>query len=63
MILNYCKREVSFLIAKKSLRRPIIGDFARWMKSIGVERPQDIAFAGKGRVIVISETQINGLDT
>ena len=33
------------------------------MKSIGVERPQDIAFAGKGRVIVISETQINGLDT
>jgi len=50
ILLTSCDRSISFLIAAKSLRRPIIGFFARQMKSIGIERPQDIAKNASGKL-------------
>jgi len=39
MILAYCKQRISFLVAMKAMRTPIVSWFARKMKSIAVERP------------------------
>ena len=44
-------REVSYLIAAASLRRPFIGRVARTLNAIGVERPQDISTAGVGSFV------------
>eukprot|EP00736_Rhodelphis_marinus_P008280 Rmarinus@m.27315 len=43
LLVSEVDRPVSFLIAKKSLRRPIIGHLARALHAIGVERPQDVS--------------------
>mmetsp|Transcript_22893 Transcript_22893/g.60487 ORF Transcript_22893/g.60487 Transcript_22893/m.60487 type:complete len:564 (+) Transcript_22893:70-1761(+) len=43
-------RVVRFLIAAKSLQRPVIGWFARMAAAIGVERAQDLARKGQGTV-------------
>jgi len=48
MLITAIDRVVRFLIAAKSLRRPVIGAFARWARAIGVERPQDLAVKGPG---------------
>lgn len=45
-------RPTHFLVAAKSMRRPVIGWLAKTAGSIPVERPQDIAFAGKGLVSI-----------
>lgn len=42
------KRQVRFLTAAKSMRRPFVGLLARSMNSIPVERPQDLAVACEG---------------
>jgi glycerol-3-phosphate O-acyltransferase / dihydroxyacetone phosphate acyltransferase len=42
---------------------PVIGWFARKMKCIPVERPQDLAKVGTGKLIVKSETNITGVGT
>ena len=49
MMLVTCPRKVNFLIAEKSLKKPIIGHFSRAAGSIGVARPQD--YAKKGAVV------------
>jgi 1-acyl-sn-glycerol-3-phosphate acyltransferase len=41
--MAHCVRQVSFLVAAASMRRPLIGDLARACRSIPVERPQDVA--------------------
>jgi len=42
---------------------PIIGWFAKKMKCIPVERPQDLAKVGTGKIIIKSETNISGVGT
>ena len=44
-------RKVGFLVAEKSMQKPIIGDFSRALGSIGVARPQDYAKRGEGRIM------------
>ena len=56
-------QDISFLVAKKSMGLPVIGWFARKMKCIPVERPQDLAKVGTGKLIVKSETNISGVGT
>lgn len=63
MILGYVKREISFLIAMKSWRLPVVGHLSRAMKSIPLERPQDVAFKGMGKVELVSTTEVTGHDT
>ena len=43
LILCHCKRRLGFLIAAKSMTRPIVGFFARSLDSIPVTRALDVA--------------------
>mgnify|MGYP005992234445 CR=1 FL=1 len=43
-------RRVGFLVAEKSMHKPLIGDFSRACGSIPVVRPQDSAKPGPGRI-------------
>jgi 1-acyl-sn-glycerol-3-phosphate acyltransferase len=63
MIMSYCMQDIAFLIAKKSMTVPVIGWFARKMKCIPVERPQDLSKVGTGKLIVKSSTNISGVGT
>jgi 1-acyl-sn-glycerol-3-phosphate acyltransferase len=55
MLIYSSPRPVRFIIAAKSYRKPIIGHFAKWLNSIPVERPQDLAFKGKGKIISVDK--------
>ncbi|KAI8059322.1 hypothetical protein BC940DRAFT_313871 [Gongronella butleri] len=50
MVMRECKRQVSFLIAEKSMHQRGIGFFARMVNAIPVIRPQDLAVKGKGTI-------------
>ncbi|KAI9209183.1 uncharacterized protein BJ171DRAFT_485685 [Polychytrium aggregatum] len=52
VVLKHCGRETGFLAAKKSMDKFWIGLFARTVSSIPVERPQDLAKAGKGKIFM-----------
>eukprot|EP01087_Luapelamoeba_hula_P024105 TRINITY_DN9060_c0_g1_i1.p1 TRINITY_DN9060_c0_g1~~TRINITY_DN9060_c0_g1_i1.p1 ORF type:complete len:604 (-),score=20.41 TRINITY_DN9060_c0_g1_i1:79-1890(-) len=52
MLLVTCHRNVSFLVAAKSLARPLVGFFARQLDSIPVERAQDSSLKGLGTLQV-----------
>lgn len=43
-------RRIGFLVAEKSMKKRIIGDFAKACGAIPVSRPQDKAVAGPGRL-------------
>ena len=53
MLVSIIPREVSFIMAAKSVRRPIIGDLAKLINVVPVERPQDLAKTGKGNIFCI----------
>lgn len=48
------QRRISFLIARKSYKHPIVGFFARAMAAVPVTRPQDIAFRGSGALLSLT---------
>jgi glycerol-3-phosphate O-acyltransferase/dihydroxyacetone phosphate acyltransferase len=50
VIVTTNPRRVGFLVAEKSMQKPLIGDFARACGSIAVARPQDKAKAGPGKI-------------
>ena len=62
VIVVTCPRKVGFLVAEKSMRKPIIGDFARALGSVGVSRPQDYAKRGAGAV-TLQGLRVLGRDT
>ena len=51
-VLSITDRPVRFLCAAWSMRQPYIGDIARALNAIPVERAMDIATKGQGRVTV-----------
>ncbi|KAI8337445.1 hypothetical protein BC941DRAFT_425280 [Chlamydoabsidia padenii] len=50
MVMRECKRQVSFLIAEKSMHQKGIGFFARMVNAIPVIRPQDLSVKGLGTI-------------
>lgn len=46
LLARTCKREVRFIVANKSYKRPVVGDVMRILKGIPVERAQDLAKKG-----------------
>lgn len=54
MVLCTCERKISFLIAEKSWRRPIVGDIAWAMDAVPVKRAQDAAVKGTGTISMTS---------
>lgn len=64
MLSSNTSRPVRFLCAAKSMKRPIVGNLARSVKAISVERPQDLARKGRGTVsIEASSTELVGVGT
>jgi len=57
------KRPISFIAAAKSCRRTFVGPLIRGTGAIPVERPQDVATKGKGKIIEIKNNIIRGNDT
>lgn len=55
MLVYTSKRQISFIIAAKSYKRPVIGFFAKALGAIPVERPQDLAKKGKGKIVSLSK--------
>ncbi|EQC30752.1 hypothetical protein SDRG_11512 [Saprolegnia diclina VS20] len=49
IVMMNCYRKVGFLVAEKSMHRPVIGDFSRAMGCIPVVRPQDAVLKGPGK--------------
>lgn len=56
-------RHIHFLIAAKSMTRIIVGWFARKLEAIPVERPQDVAIKGIGKIRLKSDLVLVGVDT
>ena len=63
LIASHIARQVRFIVAAKSMRRPIIGHFARMFMGIPVERGQDVAVQGSGKIRQISKGVLTGADT
>ncbi|PHZ13219.1 glycerol-3-phosphate/dihydroxyacetone phosphate dual substrate-specific sn-1 acyltransferase [Rhizopus microsporus ATCC 52813] len=67
IVMRECHRRVSFLIAAKSMRQKAIRFFANMVHAIPVERPQDLAETGKGRIQLLNSKtdplRITGIDT
>ena len=53
-LIGATKRPISFLIAKKSYDRRYIGDVAKAIGAVPVIRPQDVAFAGTGKILSVT---------
>jgi glycerol-3-phosphate O-acyltransferase/dihydroxyacetone phosphate acyltransferase len=58
MLIHSSERPISFIIAAKSYRRPIIGWFAKQIQAIPVERPQDLVSKGLGTISAVKENGI-----
>jgi glycerol-3-phosphate O-acyltransferase / dihydroxyacetone phosphate acyltransferase len=53
-------RPISFMIAKKSYDRPYIGDVAKALCAVPVQRPQDIAVKAEGTIIRVEINEEDG---
>ena len=60
MLYACVPRNVGFIIAAKSLKRMVIGVFAKLLGAIPVRRPQDEAVPGSGEVILVKVVGGNG---
>ena len=61
--MNVVDRPISFIAAAKSCRRTFLGPTIRATGAIPVERPQDIAFKGEGKIISIVDKTVRGQAT
>ncbi|KPI85434.1 putative glycerol-3-phosphate acyltransferase [Leptomonas seymouri] len=64
MMNSHCGRPVRFLMAEKSFRQPVIGQFGRMFNSVPVIRPQDVPLvAAEGRLVKTDGKTILGEGT
>lgn len=63
VVMSFCSRPVSYLCAKKSFDRPLIGHIAKAFSAIPVVRPQDIKFTGTGKLFSTDGKEICGIGT
>mmetsp|Transcript_29404 Transcript_29404/g.94399 ORF Transcript_29404/g.94399 Transcript_29404/m.94399 type:complete len:649 (-) Transcript_29404:820-2766(-) len=62
MVMCNCRHKVGFMIAEKSMHRPVIGDFAKAIGCIPVVRAQDTAKRATG-LIRIKDNKVEGKGT
>ncbi len=61
MIRAHCGRPVRFIIAEKSMHRPVIGQFARLMEAVPVVRPADVGLSqAQGKIVAVEGNIITG---
>jgi glycerol-3-phosphate O-acyltransferase/dihydroxyacetone phosphate acyltransferase len=53
-------RPISFIAAAVSCRRTFVGPLIRATGAIPVERPQDIAYKGKGKIVNVDGKRVFG---
>jgi glycerol-3-phosphate O-acyltransferase/dihydroxyacetone phosphate acyltransferase len=63
LLIAQCPRPLSFCFAASSFNKPVIGYFAKKIDVIPVYRADDSKITGKGKIIMTSETEIQGFDT
>ena len=56
-------RAISFIAAAVSCRRTFVGPLIRATGAIPVERPQDIAYKGKGKIVRVNGNTVYGHET
>lgn len=61
--MNVIDRPISFIAAAKSCRRTFVGPAIRATGAIPVERPQDIAFKGDGKITAVIGKTVRGQGT
>ena len=62
MLYSTSPRPVSFIIAAKSMKRLVVGAFARLLDAIPVRRPQDEAKVGTGDIVEATHSLAAGQD-
>lgn len=60
LLMRVVPRPISFIAAAKSCRRTFVGPIIRGTGAIPVERPQDVAVKGKGKIISIFKGTLRG---
>ena len=63
LIISQCPRPLSFCFAASSYNKPIIGYLAKKINVIPVYRAEDSKLFGKGKIIMTSDTDIQGFKT
>ena len=63
MIMSHVPRPVKFLVAAVSMKRPIIGNFAHQAGGIAVQRAQDLAKVGAGKIVSVENNIVRGVGT
>ena len=63
LLISRCPRPLSFCFAASSYNKPIIGYLAKKINVIPVYRAEDSKIKGKGKLIMTSDTDIQGFNT
>ena len=63
LIISQCPRPLSFCFAASSYNKPIVGYLAKKINVIPVYRAEDSKLFGKGKIIMTSDTDIQGFKT
>ena len=63
LIIAQCPRQLSFCFAASSFNKPIVGYLAKKINVIPVYRAEDSKINGKGKIIMTSDTDIQGFKT
>ncbi len=63
MIISNCDREISFTMAASSFAKPVIGQAAKLLNVIGVQRPEDSKKKGTGKIKLVSTNTLKGVNT
>ena len=63
LIISQCPRPLSFCFAASSYNKPIVGYLAKKINVIPVYRAEDSKMLGKGKIIMTSDTDIQGFKT
>jgi hypothetical protein len=63
VLYSVAQRDVRFMVAAKSMRRPLIGQLFQGGKAIPVERAQDKAILGKGKIRFDDAINVIGIES
>ena len=63
VLISQCPRPLSFCFAASSFNKPIVGYLAKKINVIPVNRAEDLKCNGKGKILMISDTDIKGFGT
>lgn len=63
VVMRAVNRKLGFLVAAKTMRRKYVGAMARALGGISVERAQDVARVGEGKIHKLENATLRGIGT